>query len=83
MAHGLKTSYKNFIDWYWNDWGEKLLHGLNKTETDGLCSFKLKENVNLANWAYVWDFHYQRKNPFVPKKPEMNIEIIDKTRLIA
>ena len=28
LAHGLKTSYKNFIDWYWNDWGEKLLNGL-------------------------------------------------------
>ena len=66
MAHGLKTSYKNFIDWYWSDWGEKLLHGQNKTETDGLCSFKLKENINLANWAYVWGFHYQRKNPLVP-----------------
>ena len=63
LAHGLKTSYKNFIDWYWSDWGEKLLHGQNKTETDGLCSFKLKENNNLANWAYVWGFHYQRKNP--------------------
>ena len=25
LAHGLKTSYKNFIDWYWKDWGEKLL----------------------------------------------------------
>jgi len=24
LAHGLKTSYKNFIDWYWKDWGEKL-----------------------------------------------------------
>ena len=66
LAHGLKTSYKNFIDWYWSDWGEKLLHGQNKTETDGLCSFKLKENINLANWAYVWGFHYQRKNPLVP-----------------
>jgi hypothetical protein len=66
LAHGLKTSYKDFICWYWTDWGEKLLHGLNKTETDGLCSFKLKESVNLANWAYVWGFHYQRKNPLVP-----------------
>lgn len=66
LAHGLKTSYKNFIDWYWSDWREKLLHGQNTTETDGLCSFKLKENINLANWAYVWGFHYQRKNPLVP-----------------
>ena len=46
LAHGLKTSYKDFIDWYWKDWGEKLLYGLNKTETDGLCSFKLKENTS-------------------------------------
>ena len=66
LAHGLNTSYKNFIDWYWKDWGERLLHGQNKTEADGLCSFKLKESVNLANWAYVWGFHYQRKNPFAP-----------------
>ena len=51
LAHGLKTSYKNFIDWYWSDWREKLLHGQNTTETDGLCSFKLKENINLAKWA--------------------------------
>ena len=49
LAHGLKTSYKNFIDWYWNDWGDKLLHGLNKTETDGLCSFKL----NILNIAFL------------------------------
>lgn len=45
------------------------MHGLNKTETDGLCSSKLKENVNLANWAYVWGFRYQRKNPLVPWNP--------------
>lgn len=66
LAHGLKTKYEHFIDWYWKDWGERLLHGLNKTETDGLCSFKLKESVKLANWAYVWEFHYQRKHPLVP-----------------
>ena len=54
LAHGLKTSYKNFIDWYWKDWGEKLLHGLNKTETDGLCSFMIKDNVEVLNWASVF-----------------------------
>ena len=25
LAHGLKTSYKNFIDWYWKDWGGETL----------------------------------------------------------
>ena len=75
LAHGLKTSYKDFIDWYWKDWGEKLLHGLGKMETDGLCSFKLKENINLSNWAYVWGFYYQRKNPLDPWNPNDVISI--------
>ncbi|MGM9675375.1 MAG: AbiH family protein [Bacteroidaceae bacterium] len=63
LAHGLKTSYKNFIDWYWSDWGEKLLRGQNKTETDGLCSFKLKENINLANWLMYGDSTTRGKIP--------------------
>lgn len=67
LAHGLKTSYKNFIDWYWKDWGEKLLHGLNKTETDGLCSFKIKDNVEVLNWALVFQgWYYRRENPLIP-----------------
>ena len=67
LAHGLKTSYKNFIDWYWNDWGEKLLHGLNKTETDGLCSFMIKDNVEVLNWASVFQgWYYRRENPLIP-----------------
>ena len=24
LAHGLKTSYKNFIFWYWDQWGYRL-----------------------------------------------------------
>ena len=67
LAHGLKTSYKNFIDWYWKDWGEKLLHGLNKTETDGLCSFMIKDNVEVLNWASVFQgWYYRRENPLIP-----------------
>lgn len=66
LAHGLKTKYEHFIDWYWKDWGKRFLYSLNKTETDGLCSFKLKESVKLANWAYVWEFHYQRRYPLMP-----------------
>ena len=71
LAHGLKTSYKNFIDWYWKDWGEKLLHGLNKTETDGLCSFKIKDNVEVLNWASVfkgWYYRLFNKNEKLAKK---------------
>lgn len=66
MAHGLKTSYADFIDWYWKEWGKRLRHGEGKLEQDGLCSFKLNDEVNLHSWAYVWGWHYQRRNPSVP-----------------
>ena len=63
LAHGLNTSYKDFICWYWNKWGEKLLVSPNKKESDGLCSFTLKEEVGLAGWYLVWGNCCQRTNP--------------------
>lgn len=66
LAHGLKTSYADFIDWYWKEWGKRLLHGNSKVEEDSLCSFKLNDSTNLHSWAYVWGWHYQRKNPLIP-----------------
>lgn len=41
LAHGLKTKYEHFIEWYWEDWGRRLLRGQSKDESDGLCSFTL------------------------------------------
>lgn len=58
LAHGLKTSYADFIEWYWNNLGELLKCGFNNVVDDDICSFKLHENVHLACWAYVWDYHY-------------------------
>lgn len=42
LAHGLKTSYADFIDWYWKEWGRLLVSSLNFTEEDDLCLFSLK-----------------------------------------
>ena len=48
LAHGLKTSYKDFIDWYWN----KVLYELSlcseKVWSDQLCTFIIKSN------NYTW-----------------------------
>lgn len=67
LAHGLKTSYADFIGWYWKEWGRRLLHGLNRTEDDGLCSFKIKDNVEVINWASVFQgWYYKRENPLIP-----------------
>lgn len=67
LAHGLKTSYANFIEWYWGKWGNKLLHSDNKVERDQLCSFKLNDALNLGMWFYAWQgYYYKRGNPSLP-----------------
>lgn len=66
LAHGLKTSYADFIDWYWKEWGKRLLHAFNLVEEDGLCSFSLHEDVGVGMWARVWGWHYRRINPLEP-----------------
>lgn len=67
LAHGLKTSYADFIDWYWKEWGYRLLHGQNKNEEDRLCSFELKDSVGLNKWFYVWQgYYYKREMPWIP-----------------
>ena len=64
LAHKLKTKYEDFLDWYWLNWGEKLLYSQKKKETDGLCSFEIKNNVIAENWAAVFR-NYNIDTPFI------------------
>ena len=67
LAHGLNTSYKHFICWYLNEWGNRLLHGIGKEESDGLLSFKIKDGINVPNWTSAFHgWYYKRENPLVP-----------------
>lgn len=75
LAHGLKTSYADFIDWYWKEWGKRLLHAFNLVEEDGLCSFSLHEDVGVGMWARVWGWRYKRANPLEPWDEEEIVEI--------
>ena len=74
LAHGLKTSYKDFINWYWENWGVRLLRGMNRIESDGLCTFEINSGIDISNWAYVFGWYYQRKNPLVPWDPKKVVE---------
>lgn len=58
LAHQLATKYEDFINWYWDEWGHSLATSMNRNLTDGLCSFRLKDNVFYAGWALVWGYHY-------------------------
>lgn len=42
LAHNLRTSYKNFIEWYWDDWLLKLRKCYDNIMSDQLCSFTIK-----------------------------------------
>lgn len=63
LAHGLKTSYADFINWYWDKWGERLKTSSNRVESDELCSFKLKDFVEVHSWYLVWDFLLYKRKP--------------------
>lgn len=41
LAHGLKTSYADFINWYWKQWSHKLITCHKPWEYDELCSLSL------------------------------------------
>ena len=59
LAHQLATRYEDFINWYWEDRGSYLVGSFGNHIDDGLCSFKLKEEVGLAGWYYVWGWYYR------------------------
>ena len=59
LAHHLATRYEDFINWYWEKWGHSLTTSMDRNLTDGLCSFRLKKDVELAGWYYVWGWLYR------------------------
>lgn len=56
LAHGLKTSYKDFMDWYWDEWYNKLSKSLNSRESDALCEFGT--NSSLCLWKELIEKQY-------------------------
>ena len=67
LAHGFHTSYKDFICWYWKQWGYRLLHGSEREESDGLCSFVINDGIDAFNWAAVYQgWYFKRENPLIP-----------------
>lgn len=67
LAHGLNTSYSDFIAWYFTQCGYNLLRTTRREFSDGLCSFKMRDGVEPANWALAFQgWHFKRENPCIP-----------------
>lgn len=50
MAHGLKTSYMDFINWYWDKRIDAFAGNTSKVSEDCLCKLTIKDNSNWSCW---------------------------------
>lgn len=62
LAHGLKTKYEHFIDWYWEAWGNRLMVEKKYKEEDEFCLFELRDKFGIGNWYLVRDWRFQDMN---------------------
>ena len=60
MAHGLKTSYKDFINWYWEQRLNALLTEHSAVSEDCLCKLEIKNTKDCASWQLYFHFHSLR-----------------------
>lgn len=59
MAHGLKTSYKDFINWYWDRRVDAFVGNITKVSEDSLCKLAIKDSPNLSCWnVFAFDNSY-------------------------
>lgn len=54
LAHGLKTKYEDFINWYWGRWLKLLYSSTNQIEKDELFEIRAEYNSDcLSNYFYT------------------------------
>lgn len=57
MAHGLKTSYMDFINWYWERRLNAMLTEHAPISEDCLCKLEIKNTKDCASWSNFFFFH--------------------------
>lgn len=57
MAHGLKTSYTDFINWYWERRLNAMLTEGSAISEDCLCRFEIKNTKDCVSWSNFFFFH--------------------------
>ncbi len=60
LAHGLKTSYKDFIYWYWEQRLNTMLTEGSAISEDCLCRLQIKNTRDCASWSYYFSSHSLR-----------------------
>lgn len=63
LAHGFKTSYQDFINWYWDERLHNIILVHEATSADILCSLEVLPESEFKDW-YSLAYHYSFfKNP--------------------
>ena len=57
IAHGLKTSYMDFINWYWERRLNAMLTEDSAISEDCLCRLEIKNTKDCASWSNFFFFH--------------------------
>ena len=60
MAHGLKTSYMNFINWYWEQRLNALLTENSAVSEDCLCKLEIRNTRGYPSWFSYFRTHSWR-----------------------
>ena len=60
IAHGLKTSYMDFINWYWEQRLNAMLTENSAISEDCLCKLEIKNTKDCANWFNFFFSHSLR-----------------------
>lgn len=60
MAHGLKTSYMDFINWYWEMRLNALITENSEVSSDCLCALEIKNTTECPNWFNFFYSHSLR-----------------------
>lgn len=80
MAHGLKTSYMDFINWYWDQRVNSFLNNHTNVSEDCLCRLVIRNKEEYNNW-YL--FLYQNRYFFyntLSKERTFGSEVIQEIR---
>lgn len=80
MAHGLKTSYMDFINWYWDQRVNSFLNNYTNVSEDCLCRLVIRNKEEYYNW-YL--FLYQNRyffNNTLSRERTFGSEVIQEIR---
>ena len=80
LAHGLKTSYKDFINWYWDERFHNIVTEYNAISSDALCSMKILPADDFNNWFTFSYFNSFFSNPLTNEWGISGLEFVEKLR---